>query len=71
MVARCANPDCEGMLDYQQPLKLYPLELQSSSSTLFVWLCDDCATVMDVEDGLVLPLAEVRHHPWGNPKTAC
>jgi hypothetical protein len=26
---------------------------------------------MDVEDGLVLPLAEVRHHPWGNPKTAC
>ena len=72
MVARCANPECEGLLDYVEPLKLYPLELRSSGSTLFLWLCDDCAAVMDVEDGMVLPLgAEVRHHPAGNPRAAC
>lgn len=72
MVARCANPECAGLLDYQEPLKLYPLELRNSGSTLFVWLCDDCAAVMDIEGGVVLPLGgKVRHHPGWSPRATC
>jgi hypothetical protein len=63
MVRRCANPRCEGPRDYREPLKLYPLELRSSSSTLFLWLCDACAALMEVEGAVVLPPeAQVFRH---------